>query len=144
MFGPSIALKTSARIFIARLAFRPVWAQRRKVKPMLGNSSGFIKSIVDSSDIVLFMNGIPAQPQCSLSSAMVSILHRLNAPFKPVNLLSNPSIRDGLKELSNGPAIPQLYVKGELIGGSDIVKEMYAAGALTKLLSEKGVAHRPV
>lgn len=111
---------------------------------MLGNSSGFIKSIVDSTDVVLFMNGIPAQPQCGLSSVMVSILHRLNAPFKPVNLLSNPSIRDGLKELSSGPAIPQLYVKGELIGGSDIVKEMYAAGALTKLLSEKGVAHRPV
>jgi monothiol glutaredoxin len=107
---------------------------------MLGN----VKSIVDSSDVVLFMNGVPAQPQCRLSSTMVSILHRLNAPFTPVNLLSNPNIRSGLAELADGLAAPQLYVKGERIGGSDIVKEMYAAGALSKLLTDKGVAHRPV
>jgi monothiol glutaredoxin len=111
---------------------------------MLGNSSSFIESIVGGSDVVLFMNGVPAQPQCKPSSSMVSILHRLNAPFKPVNLLSSPNVRDSLKEFSNGPANPQLYIKGELIGGSVLVKEMYDSGALTRLLADKGVAHRPV
>ncbi|QGM48098.1 monothiol glutaredoxin, Grx4 family [Methylocystis heyeri] len=90
------------------------------------------------------MNGVPSQPQCPSSSAMVSILHRLNAPFNPVNLLSNPRIRDGLKELSDGSALPRLYVKGDFVGGSEIVKDMYAAGALTKLLTDKGIAHYPV
>jgi monothiol glutaredoxin len=111
---------------------------------MVETASSFIKSLIAGSDVVLFMNGIPAQPQCPSSSAMVSILHRLNAPFNPVNLLSSPRIRDGLKELSDGPALPQLYVKGELIGGSDAVKGMYAVGALTKLLTDNGIAHRPV
>ncbi len=106
---------------------------------MSETSSGAIKSIVDGSDVVAFINGVPAQPQCSLSAAMVSILHRLNAQFKPVNLLSNPRIREGLAE-----AKPQLFVKGEFVGNSDIVKEMYASGALTKLLTDKGVAIRPV
>lgn len=111
---------------------------------MLGNSSSFIESIVGGSDVVLFMNGVPTQPQCKPSSSMVSILHRLNAPFKPVNLLANRNIRDSLKEWSEGPANPQLYIKGELVGGSDLVKEMYDSGALTRLLSDKGVAHHPV
>jgi len=135
----------ASRIFIARPAARTVRAQRRKAKPMVETASSFIKSLIDDgSDVVLFMNGVPAQPLCPSSSAMVSILHRLNAPFNPVNLLSHPRIRDGLKELSDGPVLPRLYVKGALIGGSDTVKDMYAAGALTKLLTDKGIAHRPV
>ncbi len=106
---------------------------------MSDTASNHVKSIVDGSDVVLFINGIPAQPQCSLSADMVSILHRLNAPFKPVNLLSSPRIREGLKE-----SRPQLFVKGEFVGDSGIVKEMYASGALTRLLSDKGIAIRPV
>lgn len=106
---------------------------------MSDTASNYVKSIVDGSDVVLFINGIPAQPQCSLSADMVSILHRLNAPFKPVNLLSSPRIREGLKDSG-----PQLFVKGEFVGDSGIVKKMYASGALTNLLSDKGVAIRPV
>jgi monothiol glutaredoxin len=114
-------------------------AQCRKVELMSETSSNAIKTLVDGSDVVAFINGVPSQPQCSLSASMVSILHRLNAPFTPVNLLSNPRIREGLSE-----AKPQLFVKGEFVGSSDFVKEMYASGALTRLMSEKGIAIRPV
>ena len=98
-----------------------------------------VQSLVAANDVVAFINGIPSQPQCPLSASMVSVLHRLNAPFKPVNMLSNPRLREGLAE-----GKPQLYVKGEFVGNSESVKSLYDSGALAKLMTDKGVAIRPV
>jgi monothiol glutaredoxin len=98
-----------------------------------------IKGIVASSDVVLFMKGIPAAPQCGFSASVVQILSGLKVPFKGVDVLSDPQVREGIKSFSNWPTIPQLYVKGEFLGGADIVREMFQAGELTALLSDKGI-----
>ncbi len=99
-----------------------------------------IKGIIASSDVVLFMKGIPTAPQCGFSAAVVHILSRLAVPFESVNVLSDLEIREGIKAFSDWPTIPQLYVKGEFVGGCDIVREMFQAGELTALLSDKGIA----
>ncbi len=99
-----------------------------------------IKGIIGADDVVLFMKGIPAAPQCGFSAAVVKILSEAKIPFKGVDVLADMQIREGIKEFSNWPTIPQLYIKGEFVGGSDIVREMYQAGELTALLSDKGVA----
>jgi monothiol glutaredoxin len=99
-----------------------------------------IKDIVAGNDIVLFMKGAPAAPQCGFSGAVVQILGGLGVPFAGVNVLADPEIRDGIKAFSNWPTIPQLYVKGEFLGGCDIVREMFKAGELTALLNDKGIA----
>ncbi|MCR6733448.1 MAG: Grx4 family monothiol glutaredoxin [Afipia sp.] len=98
-----------------------------------------IKGIVASSDVVLFMKGIPAAPQCGFSASVVQILSGLKVPFKGVDVLSDPQVREGIKSFSNWPTIPQLYVRGEFLGGADIVREMFQAGELTALLSDKGI-----
>jgi monothiol glutaredoxin len=98
-----------------------------------------IKDIVASSDVVLFMKGVPAAPQCGFSASVVQILSGLKVPFKGVDVLSDPQVREGIKAFSNWPTIPQLYVKGEFLGGADIVREMFQAGELTALLSDKGI-----
>ncbi len=98
-----------------------------------------IKGIVASNDVVLFMKGVPAAPQCGFSASVVQILSGLNVPFKGVDVLSDPFIREGIKTFSNWPRIPQLYVKGEFLGGADIVREMFQAGELTALFSDKGI-----
>lgn len=98
-----------------------------------------IENLIKSSDIVLFMKGVPAAPQCGFSAAVVQILSQLAVPFKPVDVLADMEIREGIKTFSNWPTIPQLYVKGEFIGGCDIVREMYQAGELAALLTEKGI-----
>ena len=98
-----------------------------------------IKEIIAGSDVVLFMKGVPAAPQCGFSSAVVQILSRLAVPFESVDVLSDLEIREGIKAFSNWPTIPQLYVKGEFVGGCDIVREMFQAGELTALLSNKGI-----
>ena len=98
-----------------------------------------IKGIVASSDVVLFMKGVPAAPQCGFSASVVQILSGLKVPFKGVDVLSDPQVREGIKSFSNWPTIPQLYVKGEFLGGADIVREMFQAGELTALLSDKGI-----
>ncbi len=98
-----------------------------------------IKQIVASSDVVLFMKGVSAAPQCGFSASVVQILSGLNVPFKGVDVLIDPQVREGIKTFSNWPAIPQLYVKGEFLGGADIVREMFQAGELTALLSDKGI-----
>jgi monothiol glutaredoxin len=98
-----------------------------------------IKDIVASSDVVLFMKGVPATPQCGFSAAVVQILSGLNVPFKGVDVLADPLVREGIKTFSNWPTIPQLYVKGEFLGGADIVREMFQAGELAALLSDKGI-----
>ncbi|MDB5655383.1 MAG: putative glutaredoxin family protein [Tardiphaga sp.] len=107
---------------------------------MTSTTAERIKGIVASSDVVLFMKGAPAAPQCGFSAAVVQILSGLNVPFKGVDVLSDPQVREGIKAFSNWPTIPQLYVKGEFLGGADIVREMFQAGELTALLSDKGIA----
>ena len=98
-----------------------------------------IEDIIGSSDVILFMKGIPAAPQCGFSAAVVQILSQLAVPFKSVDVLSDLEICEGIKAFSNWPTIPQLYVKGEFVGGCDIVREMFQAGELATLLSSKGI-----
>jgi len=98
-----------------------------------------ISDIVSSHDVVLFMKGTPLFPQCGFSSRAVAILERLGAPFESVDVLQDQEIRQGIKGFSDWPTIPQLYVKGEFLGGSDIMMEMYEAGELQKLLTDEGV-----
>ena len=99
-----------------------------------------IQREVASTDVVLFMKGVPAQPQCGFSATVVQILSYLGVPFKGVNVLADPALRDGIKAFSNWPTIPQLYVKGEFVGGCDIVREMFEEGELKDFLAEKGIA----
>jgi monothiol glutaredoxin len=100
-----------------------------------------IKSQIDAAPVLLFMKGTPMFPQCGFSARVIQILKHAGVPFKTVNVLEDPEIRDGIKEFSNWPTIPQLYVKGEFIGGCDIITEMYQAGELQSLFAEKGIAH---
>ena len=98
-----------------------------------------IKSEVASQDVVLFMKGTPVFPQCGFSNAVVQVLTYLGVPFKGINVLEDEEIRQGIKEFSDWPTIPQLYVKGEFIGGCDIVREMFEQGGLRDFLAQKGV-----
>lgn len=99
-----------------------------------------IKNTIDAHDIVLFMKGNAKFPQCGFSALVVQILQNSAPGFHDVNVLLDPDLRQGIKEYSDWPTIPQLYVKGEFIGGCDIVKEMFESGELSELLSEKGIA----
>jgi monothiol glutaredoxin len=99
-----------------------------------------IRDEVSANDVVLFMKGTPMFPQCGFSAAVVQVLGHLNVKFKGINVLEDESIRQGIKEFSNWPTIPQLYVKGEFVGGCDIVREMASEGELQTLLKDKGVA----
>src|SRR5688500_2528915 len=99
-----------------------------------------LDEIVASKDVVLFMKGSALFPQCGFSSRAVSILDHLGVEFETVDVLQDPEIRQGIKEYSDWPTIPQLYVKGEFVGGSDIMMEMYEAGELQQLMADKGVA----
>lgn len=99
-----------------------------------------IDELVKSNDVVLFMKGSPLFPQCGFSSQAVAILERLNVAFESVDVLQDMEIRQGIKAYSDWPTIPQLYIKGEFVGGSDIMIEMYQAGELAQLLADKGVA----
>ncbi|UFZ04218.1 Grx4 family monothiol glutaredoxin [Bradyrhizobium ontarionense] len=103
------------------------------------STSERIQKLIDSNDIVLFMKGVPAAPQCGFSAAVAQILAKLDVPYESVNVLADPFIREGIKEFSNWPTIPQLYVKGEFVGGCDIVREMFQAGELATLLTDKGI-----
>lgn len=102
--------------------------------------SEFIDSEVKSNDVVLFMKGTPGFPQCGFSGQVVQILDYIGVDYKGVNILTSDELRQGIKEYSNWPTIPQLYVKGEFVGGCDIIREMFQAGELQSLFSEKGVA----
>jgi monothiol glutaredoxin len=99
-----------------------------------------IEEIVRSKDVVLFMKGTALFPQCGFSSRAVAILDHLGVGFETVDVLQDPEIRQGIKDYSDWPTVPQLYVKGEFVGGSDIMMEMYQAGELQQLLEEKQVA----
>jgi monothiol glutaredoxin len=97
------------------------------------------KDVADN-EVLLFMKGTPVMPQCGFSAAVVHILSELGVKFKAVDVLKDAEIRQGIKEFSNWPTIPQLYVKGEFVGGCDIVKEMFESGELDTFLKEKGIA----
>jgi monothiol glutaredoxin len=99
-----------------------------------------IDNEVKSNDVVLFMKGTPQFPMCGFSSQVVQILDYLGVPYKGINVLEDESIRQGVKDYSNWPTVPQLYVKGEFVGGCDIAREMFQAGELQQLLADKGIA----
>lgn len=99
-----------------------------------------IDALVTSNDVVLFMKGTALFPQCGFSSRAISILDHLGVGYETVDVLQDPEIRQGIKAYSDWPTVPQLYVKGEFVGGSDIMTEMYEAGELQALLTEKNVA----
>jgi monothiol glutaredoxin len=101
-----------------------------------------IKQDITDHPVVLFMKGTPVFPQCGFSAAVVQILTQLGVKFKGIDVLGDPAVRQGIKEFSSWPTIPQLYVKGEFVGGCDIIREMYEAGELQDFLTEKGVAAR--
>ncbi len=99
----------------------------------------FISQTVSEHPVVLFMKGVPDQPQCGFSATVVQILDHLGVDFAGVNVLQSDALRQGIKSYSDWPTIPQLYVKGEFVGGCDIIKEMYASGELKSLLDEQGL-----
>ena len=98
-----------------------------------------IQKDIDENDIVLFMKGNAAFPQCGFSSLVVQVLSQLGVIFKDINVLEDNELRQGIKDFSDWPTIPQLYVKGEFVGGCDIVREMYESGELQTLLNDKGI-----
>ncbi len=97
-----------------------------------------IRTEIDDHPVVLFMKGTPVFPQCGFSSVCVQVLTNLGIPFKGVDVLADPEVREGIKSFSDWPTIPQLYVKGEFVGGCDIVREMYESGELTEYFSTNG------
>jgi monothiol glutaredoxin len=99
----------------------------------------FIDNEVKANDIVLFMKGTPQQPMCGFSGQVVQILDYLGVPYKGLNVLESDELRQGIKSYSNWPTVPQLYVKGEFVGGCDIVREMFQANELQQLLKDKGI-----
>jgi len=105
----------------------------------MSNVSQRIQNDINTNDVVLYMKGTPVFPRCGFSSAVVQILTELRVSFKAVDVLVDPEIRQGIKEFSNWPTIPQLYVKGEFVGGSDIVREMFDQGELKSFLETRGV-----
>ena len=98
-----------------------------------------IQTEVDGNDVLLFMKGTPVFPQCGFSAAVIQVLSHLQIKFSSVNVLEDPDIRDGIKQYSDWPTIPQLYVKGEFVGGCDIIREMYETGELKTFLEDKGL-----
>ncbi len=98
-----------------------------------------IRALIAENEVVLFMKGGKYAPQCGFSSLVVRVLDHLDVDFKDVNVLADPEIRQGVKDFSDWPTVPQLYVKGEFVGGADIVKEMFETGELQAYLQEKGV-----
>jgi monothiol glutaredoxin len=98
-----------------------------------------IEGEIGGSDVVLFMKGTPVFPQCGFSAAVVQVLNHLGVDFKGIDILTDPGLRQGIKEFSQWPTIPQLYVKGEFVGGCDIIREMFGTGELVELFQAKGV-----
>jgi monothiol glutaredoxin len=104
---------------------------------MMSDSTSRIDEIVKKNDVVLFMKGTPLFPQCGFSSRAVTILEHLDVPFETVDVLQDPEVRQGIKAYSDWPTIPQLYVKGQFVGGSDIMLEMFQSGELQQLVGEQ-------
>jgi monothiol glutaredoxin len=116
-------------------------AQRRG-RQMDTDTQDRIRQQVTETPVVLFMKGTPVFPQCGFSAAVVQILSHMGVKFKGIDVLSDPAVRQGIKEFSNWPTIPQLYIKGEFIGGCDIIREMFETGELKQVFEEKGVVVR--
>ena len=106
----------------------------------MSDINSWIKDEVTANDVVLFMKGSPQFPQCGFSSVVVQILDYLQVPYASHNVLESDELREGIKEFANWPTIPQLYVKGEFVGGCDILKEMFEAGELRQLFEENGIS----
>ena len=100
-----------------------------------------IRKVITANDVVLFMKGTKEAPQCGFSGRVTQILNHMGIEFRDVNVLADAGIRDGIKQFTNWPTIPQLYVKGEFVGGCDIITEMYQSGELEDLIHEKGIGH---
>ena len=103
------------------------------------NIKEVIQNLINQNEICLFMKGTPESPQCGFSMAVSNILKHLNVKFKGVNVLEDQNLRQGIKDFSDWPTIPQLYIKGEFVGGCDIVKDMFEKGELKKVLEEKKI-----
>ena len=102
-----------------------------------------IKQEITENDVVVFMKGTPVFPQCGFSATVVQVLTHMGVRFKGIDVLQDPGLRQGVKDYTSWPTIPQLYVKGEFVGGCDIVREMFQSGELETLLSEKGIERQP-
>ena len=102
-----------------------------------------IQSEIQSQDVVLFMKGTPIFPQCGFSAAVVGVLSHIGVQFKGINVLEDDELRQGIKDFSDWPTIPQLYVKGEFVGGCDIIREMYETGELLEMLNTHGINVQP-
>ena len=100
-----------------------------------------IQTEIDTNNVVLFMKGTPVFPQCGFSSMVSQVLNHMSVEFKGIDVLTETSIRDGIKTFSDWPTIPQLYVKGEFVGGCDIIREMYESGELKQLFDEKSISN---
>ena len=109
---------------------------------MEDQTKNLIQSHIDTNEVCLFMKGTPEAPQCGFSMAVTNMLKILETNFKGINVLEDQLLREGIKEFSDWPTIPQLYIKGEFVGGCDIVKEMYENNELKKMLKEKNIAHK--
>jgi monothiol glutaredoxin len=105
----------------------------------MANIHDQIKTEVEGNDVVLYMKGTPDFPMCGFSGQAVQILNHLGVPFKGINVLADDAVRNGIKEYSNWPTIPQLYVKGEFVGGCDIMREMFQSGELAEHLKQAGI-----
>ncbi len=100
-----------------------------------------IRQEISTNDVVLFMKGTKAFPQCGFSGRVTQILNHMGITFRDINVLEDQAIREGIKQFTNWPTIPQLYVKGEFVGGADIITEMFQSGELEELVHEKGIGH---
>ena len=108
---------------------------------MTDNVQDEIKNIVDQNDVVLFMKGTKDQPQCGFSNAVVNTLSFMNVNYKDVNILESDELRQGIKDFTNWPTIPQLYIKGEFIGGCDIILDMHKSGEFASVFDPTGITH---
>ena len=106
---------------------------------MLENTKIKIETLINESEVMLFMKGTPAMPQCGFSAAVVGVLNHMGIDFQSTNVLQDQEVREGIKEFSNWPTIPQLYVKKEFVGGCDIIREMHENGELTSFFEEKNI-----
>jgi len=102
-----------------------------------------IEREINEHDVVLFMKGTPVFPQCGFSNLVVQVFSRLGVKFRGIDVLSDPALRQGIKDFSDWPTVPQLYVKGEFVGGSDIIREMFQTGELSQLMATRGVKTAP-
>ncbi|HEY5048300.1 MAG TPA: Grx4 family monothiol glutaredoxin [Rhizomicrobium sp.] len=107
---------------------------------MTDSSEARIQNEISGNDVVLFMKGTPVFPQCGFSAAVVQILTNIGVKFKGIDVLKDPELRQGIKTFSNWPTIPQLYVKGEFVGGSDIIREMAESDELEPFFAQRGIA----